>query len=72
MGADLYHPKYCDCSTDIGTSYECNLFNLMSGTIFYKREDAAINYKSDMIHYIELISKHKSYKAFNRAAYLGI
>ena len=72
MGMHLFEPEYCDCSSPTGTSKQCNMFNLMSGTIYYKRNSSAYDHITDITRFIELVSKYNSYQDFNRAAYSGV
>lgn len=72
MGANLFEAEYCDCEKpSIGNSKHCNIFNMMSGIIYYKRENAFPNVITDAKRLIELVGKYDTYADFNRAAYLG-
>lgn len=71
FGANIQTPEYCDCTTEIGFSKECNDFRLLIGLISYPYEPTSnpnelITHLTDLI---DLVSGFSNYSEFNRAAY---
>lgn len=76
-GADPVAPLYCDCELPIGTSQNCQEFNLLSGLVFYKSPPSAIKQgqlTKDLTSFgvyslLDMMSNFPNYRSFNRAAY---
>lgn len=72
IGNSFLHPEYCDCgSPKVGQSNKCNLFNLMSGKLFFNRKHEDETFADDAIRLMILRSRFESYDALNKAAYLA-
>ena len=54
-------PVYCDCSSVVGRSNYCNVFDLMPALIFFNHENAT--------NIIDLYSSYPSMQAINKLAY---
>jgi len=71
LGNSLYNPEYCNCSTQAGTSFECNLFQFLAGFVFYDYSEADGESRSDAIgRLIDFsVKQGKSGGTLNRDAY---
>jgi len=70
IGNSFLHPDYCDCSIpEVGQSDKCNLFNLMSGKLYFNRKHKDETFADDAIRLMILRSRFESYDALNKAAY---
>lgn len=69
-------PIYCECGVN-GNSEDCNVFDLMSGLVYFNTPydpDPDVNaikviINTGLYQLMEVVSRFKSYKDFNRAAY---
>eukprot|EP01034_Spumella_vulgaris_P021988 gene21988-28075_t len=78
-GADPTAPVYCDCEQPVGSSLDCQEFNLLSGLVFYRYAGNATKIvlgalNSDLkafglFNLLDLAAKYPNYRSFNRAAY---
>lgn len=73
VGESVQQPIYCDCDTN-GQSSSCNVFNLLSGLIFFPIENAASYSPVELVvqqisYLMQLIAPYESYGKLNSAAY---
>ena len=71
IGNSFIQPEYCDCSSKVGYSERCNMFNLMTGIVFYKRLHNNETIVNDVIRLMTLVNRYESYEEFNNASYLA-
>jgi hypothetical protein len=71
IGNSFIQPEYCDCTSQVGYSKRCNMFNLMTGILFYKRLHDDETVVNDVIRLMTLANRYESYEEFNNASYLA-
>jgi hypothetical protein len=71
IGNSFIQPEYCDCTSKVGYSERCNMFNLMTGIVFYKRLHDNETIVDDVIRLMTLANRYESYEEFNNASYLA-
>jgi len=71
IGNSFIQPEYCDCTSKVGYSERCNMFNFMTGIVFYKRLHDDETVVNDVIRLMTLANRYESYEEFNNASYLA-
>lgn len=73
FGTNLSQPVYCSCTNGIGITETCNMFNLLSGLLYFPVPLDLTNIPqmlfSQVTFLFKVLMKFPDYKGFNYAAY---